>query len=285
MGAREVLILAADHIYAMDFLPLLASHRANRAMVTVAAMPVPVTDAHRFGIVTEGRGGKMDAFHEKPDLPATMPDDPESSLASLGIYVVDWHWLKTLLQNPRIQDFGHDVIPLAVNQGDAALWRWSGYWRDVGTLDSLRESWLDFETGSTPCRRPLVPEMTVLPPQRIRDRFHARADMGGLRLLSPLIDSWDTRRWAALDRSILMTGAQIGPGVRLTNVIAAPGTVIADGMRIGEDPVEDRRWFRLSGDTTLVTPAMLARRAALRERSFSLFPGRPALVPKSMRTS
>lgn len=287
MGAKEILILAADHVYSMDFRPLVASHRQGGAAVTVAAMPVPIADAGRFGIVTPGKDGRIAHFAEKPSRPESIPGEPELSLASLGIYVVDWPWLKSVLQDQEQQDFGIDVIPYAVSRGDAAAFRWSGYWRDVGTLDALRESWLDFETGPTPCRRPLVPGMSLpdLDNFLARDRFRARVTMGGVKLMSPLLGSGDTVRWAALDRSILMPGAQVGPGVRLTNVIVGPGAIIADGMRIGEDPDEDRRWFRIAGDTTLVTVAMLARRGALRPRSHSLLPLRAGLFRSRMRTS
>lgn len=287
MGAREILIVAADHIYAMDFHPLVARHRQGGAPVTLAAMPVPAAEGGRFGILTPGRGGRIAAFTEKPQRPATIPGNPDRALASLGIYVADWPWLRAMLQDPAVQDFGHDVIPQAVGRGEAAFWQWHGYWRDVGTLDSLRESWLDFDAAPTPCRRPVVPGMAALRPEtwQSRDRFHARLNLGGLKLLAPLLDGADTGRWATLDRSVLMPGAQIGPGVRLTNVIVGPGTVVADGLRIGEDPDEDRRWFRVCGQTTLVTSAMLARRGVLRGRSYTLFPARKGLFRNSMRTS
>lgn len=287
MGARELLILAADHIYSMDFRALVQRHRDSGAALTLAAMPVPRAEAGRYGIVTEGPGGRIASFAEKPAVPAAIRGAPDQSLASLGIYVIDWPWLKEQLAKPELQDFGHDVIPHAVDRGEAAVWQWSGYWRDVGTLDSLRESWLDFEEAPTPCRRPLVPGMAVARPDTwlTRDRFHARVTLGGLKLMSPLLGSADTGRWAALDRSILMPGAQVGPGVRLTNVIVAPGAVIADGMRIGEDPEEDARWFRLAGETTLVTSAMLARRAALRETSRPRIAAPNLLLRNSVRTS
>jgi glucose-1-phosphate adenylyltransferase len=287
MGARQMLVLAADHVYEMDFRPLLSAHRASGAPITLAAMPVPRAEASRFGILTAGPGSRIAAFTEKPDQPAAMPGDPAQALASLGIYAVDWPWLRDRLQNPRLQDFGQDVIPQAVDRGEAAFWRWRGYWRDVGTLDSLREAWLDFDTAPTPCRRPLVSGMAVDPPHSwLRpDRFRLSTAQGGLRLMAPLLGPDDPARWAALDRSILMPRAQVGPGVRLTNVIVAPGTIIADGMRIGEDPDEDRRWFRVAGDTVLVTPMMLARRGAQRSRPFALFPRRPGPFPKLMRTT
>lgn len=283
MGAREVLVVAADHVYSMDYRGFIEAHRENGAPLTLAAMPVPREEASRYGIVTEGPGHRIAGFAEKPAQPAAIFGDPKHSLASLGIYVIDWAWLRELLQDPAVLDFGEDVIPLAVHGGEAAVWRWDGYWRDVGTLDGLRECWLDFEAGPPPCRRPLVPGMRVrmqaatLP----RDGFNASVNLGGLRLMSPMIGNKDPDRWTALDRSILMPGARVAPGVRLTNVIVGPNTVIPHGLHIGEDPEEDARWFRVSGETVLVTSAMLARRGALRTPMFSLFHGGPTLPRKA----
>lgn len=286
MGAREVLVLAADHVYSMDYRGLIEAHRENGAPLTLAAMPVLREDAGRFGIVTEGPGHRIAGFAEKPTHPAAIFGDTRHSLASMGIYVVDWPWLRTLLQDPNVLDFGEDVIPLAVHGGEAAVWRWDGYWRDVGTLDGLRESWLDFEAGPPPCRRPFVPGMKVRMQTAMlpKDAFTASVNLGGLRLMSPLVGSQDPDRWTALDRSIVMPGARVSPGVRLTNVIVAPNTVIPHGLHIGDDPEEDARWFRVSGDTTLVNSAMLARRGALRTSSvFSLFQGGPSLHRKAQR--
>lgn len=287
MGAREVLVVAADHIYSMDYRHFVAAHRESGAPLTLAAMPVPRGEASRFGVVTEGPGKRIAAFTEKPAQPAAMSGDPERSLASLGIYVIDWAWLREVLRDPKVLDFGEDVIPLAVGRGEAAVWRWTGYWRDVGTLDGLRESWLDFESPPPPCQRPFVPGMKVTLPHEVfpREPFQTSVNLGGLRLMSPLIGNGDPSRWTALDRSILMPGARVAPGVRLSNVIVAPGTVIPHGMQIGDDPDEDKRWFRVSGDTTLVTSAMLARRGALRTPVFSLFPGQSLLFSKTQRVT
>jgi glucose-1-phosphate adenylyltransferase len=285
MDVRDILVVAADHVYDMDFRPLFAAHRAYGAPMTLATMPVRREEASRFGVITAGPGGRVAGFVEKPARPAPLPGDPERALASLGIYAVNWPWLRDRLSDPLLQDFGQDVIPQAVHRGEAAYWRWQGYWRDVGTLDSLRKTWLDFEASPAPCGRPLMPGMVANAPEgwQQRDRFLARANLGGLRILAPVLRAEDPTRWAALDRSVLMPRAQIGPGVRLTNVIVAPGAIVADGLRIGEDPDEDRRWFRVAGDTVLVTSAMLARRGADRRQSYAVLPGPTQFSRKLLR--
>lgn len=285
MGAREVLVVAADHVYAMDYREFVAAHRASGAPMTLAAMPVPRDEAGRFGVVTEGPGHRIAGFAEKPTQPAAIFGDASNSLASLGIYVLDWPWLRGLLEDESVLDFGEDVIPLAVQRGEAAVWRWEGYWRDVGTLDGLRESWLDFQTSPPPCKRPFVSGMRVKLPADLsqRDPFQASLNVGRLRLMSPLVGTKDPSRWTALDQSVLMPGARVAPGVRLSSVIVAPGAVIPHGMQIGDDPEEDARWFRVSGGTTLVTSAMLARRGAMRTPVFSLFSGKPKLPAKFQR--
>jgi len=287
MGAKRILVVAADHIYAMDYRHFLAAHDESGAPLTLAAMPVPREDAGRFGVVTEGPGQRILSFAEKPNAPAGIPGDPTQSLASLGIYVIDWPWLREVLRDPSVTDFGEDVIPLAVGWGEAAVWRWRGYWRDVGTLDGLRDSWLDFQSSPPPCHRPFVPGMTIELPRELtqRDAFQASVNLGGLRLMSPLVGTNDPRRWTTLDRSVLMPGALVSPGVQLTNVIVGPGAVIPQGLQIGEDPVEDSRWFRVAGQTTLVTSAMLARRGALRSTLHSFFPRGLSLSRKTLRVS
>ena len=287
MGAKRILVVAADHIYAMDYRHFLTAHDEYAAPLTLAAMPVPREEASRFGVVSEGLGQRILSFAEKPAAPAGIPDDPKRSLASLGIYVIDWPWLREVLRDPAVMDFGEDVIPLAVGRDEAAVWRWSGYWRDVGTLDGLRDSWLDFQESPPPCHRPFVPGMNVELPRDLADRdsFHASVNLGGLKLMSPLVGTNDPRRWTTLDRSVLMPGARVSPGVLLSNVIVGPGAVIPQGLQIGEDPVEDARWFRVSGQTTLVTSAMLARRGALKPSTLSIFPRGFGLSRKTLGVS
>lgn len=238
-GAREVLVLSADHVYRMDYRPMLAQHRATGAKVTVAVDEVPLEQARGFGVMSVGRDAQITAFHEKPLHPQHAPDDPARALVSLGIYVLDIAWLAVVLAGRGMHDFGHDVLPEAVAQGVAQVHRAAEaadgafYWRDVGTLASYRRTLLDFLASET---APFPPPMALPRPGR-------------------------EMRQAAMRGTVLMPGARIAGRARVSNTILGPSAVVPDGLVIGENPDEDRRWFRVVNDgTVLVTAAMLARR-------------------------
>ncbi|QYK41452.1 MAG: NTP transferase domain-containing protein [Paracoccaceae bacterium] len=229
-GADEVVILPGDQVHDLDLRPLIAHHRAAGAAVTALA---------------------------------GSPSGPT------GIHAVSGPWLRALLRrNPAApENIARHILsaaaadgPPAVRPPDAA------YWRDIDTLDDLRRAALDFERPVPPCLRPLVPGIAPrnLPDVAApRSRFGAQLTLGGIRLLSPLLHPAQRSRWTVLDRSVLMPGARVATGVRLTRCIVACGTAIPDGLAVGEDPAEDSRWFRVTPEgTTLVTTAMLARRAA-----------------------
>lgn len=257
MNPRDVLVLAADHIYGMDYAPMLDAHRASGAAVTVATHIVPRAGATDFGIFVSDASGRATSFLEKPADPPGLPDDPARALASMGIYAFRWDWLRDKLRRDArdaasSHDFGHDILPPAVSAGDALVWRFTTpfgkpYWRDVGTLDAFRVTQLDFQQPTPPC---LLPE-TAMP--------------------GPGPQARPTRNEGLLSDSVLMPGASVGRGARLHRTIVAPDTHIPGGMVIGEDRDEDARWFRRTPDgTVLVTAAMLARREATMPRFRSL---------------
>ncbi len=248
-GAREVVILSADHVYDMDYRPMIARHRASGACVTVAVDEVPLAQAQGFGVLTNSEDGRIHAFHEKPRHPQPSLADPSKALVSLGIYVLDTAWLVQTLAEPGMDDFGHDVLPAAVAAGVAQIHRGAKagggrfYWRDVGTLTSYRLAQLDF---LDPQKAPFVAP-------------------------SPLQSPSQQAMRAAEQGNVLLPGAWVSPRARVHNTIIGPGAVIPDGMVIGEDPDEDRRWFRVVNDgTVLVTAAMLTRRRAERLRPLAI---------------
>lgn len=132
-----VLILSGDHIYKMDYEVMLAAHKANKADVTIAAMPVPIEEASRFGILVTDKGGQIHRFEEKPEKPG-------SNLASMGIYIFSWPVLRealiTLSGQPNC-DFGKHIIPYCkAKEKRMFAYEYNGYWKDVGTLGSYWEA-------------------------------------------------------------------------------------------------------------------------------------------------
>lgn len=243
--ADYVLVLAADHIYEMDYRALVAEHRRSGAEATIAVDVVPQNQAHGFGIMDARADGVITSFLEKPANPPAIAGEPGFCLASMGIYVFSRDWLKqALFADENATDFGHHLIPMAVDQGRAGIFRLPAcqstgkrYWRDVGTLDAFRRAHLDFAV-SAPCRLPGLPSL---------------------------------QRWQYGEDSIVMPGATVARGVRLKNTILAPGTHLPPGLVVGEDAQEDHRWFRTTPEgTTLVTQSMLLRRAQLRAHSHLL---------------
>lgn len=137
-----VLILSGDHIYKMNYAKMLAEHKANKADATIAVIEVPMKEASRFGIMNTDAEGKIVEFEEKPE-------NPKSNLASMGIYIFNWKLLRKMLvadmKDPDSKhDFGKDIIPALLNDGKALYaYKFKGYWKDVGTIDSLWEANMD----------------------------------------------------------------------------------------------------------------------------------------------
>ncbi|MBP0482172.1 sugar phosphate nucleotidyltransferase [Sagittula salina] len=241
LAPEEVMILSGDHVLDIDLHALLAHHRGHKQPVTVATTAVPLEQARSFGVFSEGPDGSATGFAEKPANPVPMPGDAGRALASTGIYVLDWEWLRAvLMDDDGAMDFGHDVLPRAMADDALGIYRLpdvrpgtGAYWRDVGTLEAYRLAWLDFLGSTPPVRLPHT--MTGLPPARAH---------------------------ATVDGSVLMPGARLGWRCRLNKVIVAHDVVLPDGFVAGFDHAEDARWFRRDGETVLITSEMMARRAA-----------------------
>ena len=199
-----VLILSGDHIYKMDYEIMLDCHKENNADVTIAAMPVPIQEASRFGIVVTDDGGKITEFQEKPP-------QPKSNLASMGIYIFSWPVLRDALialKDEQGCDFGKHIIPYCHSRGERLFaYEYNGYWKDVGTLGSYWEANMELID--------IVPEFNlyeefwkiytnsgVLPPQYVSDK-------------------------AMIERSIIGNGSEIHGEVR--NCIIGSGVTIGEG--------------------------------------------------------
>ncbi|NEW65713.1 glucose-1-phosphate adenylyltransferase [Carnobacteriaceae bacterium zg-84] len=141
LNPEYILILSGDHIYKMNYQKMLEFHKANNASLTVAVIPVPLEEASRFGIMNTDSDSRIIEFEEKPK-------EPKSNLASMGIYIFDWKKLRQLLLNDEqgeMEDFGKNVIPqYLINHENVFAYRFNGYWKDVGTIESLWEANMEF---------------------------------------------------------------------------------------------------------------------------------------------
>ena len=235
-----VLILSGDHIYKMDYKIMLDYHKANNADITIAAMPVPIEEASRFGIVVTDSDNRITEFEEKPA-------NPKSNLASMGIYIFKWSVLKDALIKLKDQqecDFGKHVIPYCFNNNKRIFaYEYNGYWKDVGTIDSLWEANMDLLSKNNeldlndPTWKIYTEDATALPQYIGPDAEinHAFVNQGCV------IEG-------EITNSVLFTGAKVGKGAKIINSVLMPGVVVdenavvtralvADNVKIGAGAV------------------------------------------------
>jgi glucose-1-phosphate adenylyltransferase len=286
---KHVLILAGDHIYKMDYGPMLAHHAATKAQVTIGCIEVPITEAHQFGVVEMEEDTRIRSFIEKSPAPKTMPGRPDRALASMGIYVFDARFLLDLLRQDAgrsmsSHDFGHDVIPGAIRAGRVYAYPFHdmyddtkpGYWRDVGTVDAYWRANLEL-TGVTPELNlydeqwPIWTRQEQVPPAKF-----VLDDQGERGLaIDSLVSGGCIVSGAMVHRSVMFVQSRVEPGSVIRNSLLLPnvsvgrrceirnavidaGCQIPDGMKIGVDAESDARHFhRTPGGVTLVTRDML----------------------------
>ena len=237
-----LLILSGDHIYKMDYEVMLDFHKANHADVTIAAMPVPIEEASRFGIVVTDHESRIKEFEEKPEKPS-------SNLASMGIYIFSWPVLKEALIKLKDQpncDFGKHIIPYCHDKGDRLFaYEYNGYWKDVGTLSSYWEANMELID--------IIPEFNLyeefwkiytnsanIPPQYIaQDGVVDRCIISnGTEVYGELHNSVlggrvRVGKGSVVRDSIIMQGVTIGENCVIDRAIIAEDTVIGDNVVIG----------------------------------------------------
>ena len=225
--ADQFLILSGDHLYRMDYEKFVQRHRDMGADISIAAYPVPREDASRFGLMQADAEGWVTDFAEKPKDPAVIdrfraPDglfeeaeDGERYLASMGIYVFEPHVLRDMLhENPEATDFGHEIIPAAAKKHKIAVYPFSGYWRDIGTIGSFFEANLEMAQAEPPFRLyepgwPIYTRERSLPPSRV---IHSTIRD------SMLVEGSDVTD-AIIEDSILGARSIVRPGSTLRNVV------------------------------------------------------------------
>ena len=291
-----VLLLAGDHIYKMDYEVMIQQHVDTGADVTVGCLTVPREEATAFGVMAVDAKGRITEFLEKPADPPGTPEDPSVALASMGIYVFTWSFLRELLLKDQndpnsSHDFGSDLIPAIVKNGKAVAHRFDescvrhapeapAYWRDVGTLDAFWKANIDLtdflpELDLWDTQWPIWTYSESVPPAKF---IHDEADRRGSAVSSMvsggcivsgtevrnsvLYTMVHTNSYAMLDHAVMLPHSYVSRHARLTKVIVDRGVYIPDGLVVGEDPDEDAKWFRVTeGGVTLITQTMLDRRA------------------------
>ncbi len=219
-----VLILSGDHIYKMDYEVMLDFHKANNADVTVACMPVPIEEASRFGVMITDGSGRITEFEEKPE-------HPSSNLASMGIYIFSWPALKEALTKLKDQpgcDFGKHVLPYCRDKGKRLFaYEYNGYWKDVGTIDSLWESNMDLLNPKVPldlnenswkiyCRNPVMPPHYISREAKVQNSLVAEG----------------SNVYGTIDFAVLFSGVTIEPGAVVRDSIIMPNTRVEAGAVI-----------------------------------------------------
>ncbi|MCI9658267.1 MAG: glucose-1-phosphate adenylyltransferase [Lachnospiraceae bacterium] len=230
-----MLILSGDHIYKMNYAKMLQAHKDNGADATIAVIEVPMKEASRFGIMnTDEETGRIIEFEEKPA-------EPKSNLASMGIYIFNWKLLRKMLvadmkNEESSHDFGKDIIPALLNDGKKLLaYKFKGYWKDVGTIDSLWEAnmdLLDKKNGLDLDDRTwtiYTEDVPTLPQFISKEASIKRAFITQGCIVE-----------GEVQNSVLFTGAKVGPGAKVIDSVLMPGAVVEEGAVVTRALVADQ---------------------------------------------
>lgn len=248
-----IVILSGDHIYKMDYSKMIASHKANNADCTIAVIDVPLAEASRFGIMNTNPDGSIYEFEEKPAK-------PKSTNASMGIYVFSYDKLRKYLiedeeDENSTHDFGKDVLPKMLNDGLRMFaYQFQGYWKDVGTIDSLWESNMDLLDPNVPLdlndeswkiysRNPVVPPQYIAESATVQNSLIADGcSISGSVDFSVLFSNVVVKKGAVVQDSIIMPGSVIEEGAVVQYAIVSENTVIGKNAVIGARPetIEDK---------------------------------------------
>ena len=244
-----VVILSGDHIYKMDYSKMIAYHKEKEAACTIAVIDVPLSEASRFGILNTNPDGSIYEFDEKPAV-------PKSTNASMGIYVFSWGALKKYLIEDEADpnssnDFGKNVLPAMLNAGERMFaYPFEGYWKDVGTIDSLWESNMDLLDPNTTLdlkniysRNPMMPPHHIGEEAEIQNSLIADGcNVDGKLEFSILFAGVKVGKGAVVNSSIIMPGAVVEEGAVVQYAIVSENSVIGKNAVVGANPedVENR---------------------------------------------
>jgi glucose-1-phosphate adenylyltransferase len=283
---KYILVLAGDHIYKMDYGPMIAAHVEKKVQMTVGCLEVPLEMAKSFGVMSIDDEGYIVRFTEKPAQPEPTPTDPEKALASMGIYVFDAEFLYEQLQSDAQKtdsshDFGKDLIPSFIKKHQVLAYRFQdvqnrNYWRDVGTVDAYWEANMELVSVSPQLNLydkqwPIWTYQEQLPPAKFvfndDDRRGMAIDsmvsggclISGAKIKNSLLFSnVKLNSYSSLEETVVLPDVEIGRHCRIKRAVIDKGTFIPPNTVIGENREQDARRFYVSeGGIVLVTPDML----------------------------
>ena len=229
-----LLILSGDHIYKINYDKMLEYHKANHADATIAVIEVPMKEASRFGIMNTNETGRIVEFEEKPEK-------PKSNLASMGIYIFNWKLLRKMLladmKNPESShDFGKDIIPtMLADEKTLFAYKFKGYWKDVGTIDSLWEANMDLLSKNNALDlndsswKIYTEDVTALP-----QFVGADADIDRAFITQGCVIN------GTVKNSVLFTGVKVATGAKVIDSVLMPGVEVAEGAVVTRALVADK---------------------------------------------
>lgn len=289
-GPEYVLVLAGDHIYKMDYGPMLAQHVENDADMTIGCIEVPLEQAKAFGVMSVDTEGRINDFNEKPAHPQSIPGNPDVALASMGIYVFNTRFLYEQLikdadNKNSSHDFGGDIIPNVIKNYRVFSYNFldvqtgsQAYWRDVGTIDAFWDANMELVSITPELNLydgdwPIRTYQEQLPPAKFVFDDDGRRGMAvdsmvsggclisGASVSKSLLFSHVTvHSYTEVSDSVILPNVDIGRNCRIKKAVIDKGCKIPDNTVIGEDPVEDAKRYHVSENgVVLVVPEMLGQ--------------------------
>jgi len=284
--AEWVVVLSGDHIYRMDYAPMIKFHKESGASATIACMEVSVKEAHQFGVMSLDSSGKVIGFEEKPEKPKTIANKDDLALASMGIYVFSTKDLLAIVGQDHDDassnhDFGKNILPKMMESQRVYGYSFGGesgrvspdrYWRDVGTIDAYYNANMDLLEAVPPLNLyqddwPIRTYSGQHPPARTAQGSYGSEGIfinsivssgsvisGGSVQESILFNNVRVNNETIVERSLLFEGVEIGNGVRIKNCIIDKNVKVPDGEEIGYDLNKDRQRFMVSANNIVVIP-------------------------------